>query len=512
MRGREIFQYRQAFAEVRLNRRFDDLAVRLTHQTSHTSQLANLFFTTTSTGICHQEHRIHIAGSTTVILFHGIHHLGRDRFTSVRPGIQNLVVTFLIGNHSTLVVLAVFQHFFLGGGNNLFLGFRCHQVIGGKRQSTTRRLAETQLVHIIQQGDRFTSTQSLVTIGNDCRQATAFHWVVIEVHPVGQDHVEHDTTVSGFDDRIRMSFLFCRTRLLAFRQAHFNLGVHVNDALRVRQVGFVQRREHHAFTRTIWHHQRDEVTTHHRILRRTHDRAAIGRCENIVRRHHQRVSFDLGFDRKRQVNRHLVTVKVSIESFADQWMQVDRIALDQYRLERLDTHSVKRRSTIQQDRVILDHFLQDIPNLFVLALQHLLGALDRIGVALLFQLANDEWLEQFQSNLLRQTTLVQFQSRTHHDDRTSGIIDTLTKQVFTETTLLTLNHIGQRLQRSVTGPEHWSFATIVVEQSVDRLLQHSLLVANDDFRSVQIDQFSQTVVAVNDTTIEIIQITRRKVP
>jgi hypothetical protein len=40
--GDEVLQYVQAFAEVRGDRRFDDRAVRLGHQTAHTGQLTDL--------------------------------------------------------------------------------------------------------------------------------------------------------------------------------------------------------------------------------------------------------------------------------------------------------------------------------------------------------------------------------------------------------------------------------------------------------------------------------------
>ncbi len=61
VRRAEVLQHRQAFAEVRLDRRLDDLAGRLGHQTAHAGQLPNLFDATTSTGVGHQEHRVDVA-------------------------------------------------------------------------------------------------------------------------------------------------------------------------------------------------------------------------------------------------------------------------------------------------------------------------------------------------------------------------------------------------------------------------------------------------------------------
>ncbi len=44
-------------------------------------------------------------------------------------------------------------------------------------------------------------------------------------------------------------------------------------------------------------------------------------------------------------------------------VQADRVALDEHRLERLDAHAVERRRAVQQDRVVLDHLFEDVPDL-----------------------------------------------------------------------------------------------------------------------------------------------------
>ena len=77
--------------------------------------------------------------------------------------------------------------------------------------------------------------------------------------------------------------------------------------------------------------------------------------------------------------------------------------------------------------------------------------------------------------------------------------------------MLTLDHVGQGLKRSVTASQDGSLAPIVVKQSIHRLLQHSLLITNDDLRRIQVDQLPQTVVPVDDATIEVIQVTGREV-
>src|SRR6185437_3941123 len=48
----------------------------------------------------------------------------------------------------------------------------------------------------------------------------------------------------------------------------------------------------------------------------------------------------------------------------------------------------------------------------------------------------------------------------------------------------------------------------VVEQRIDRFLQHALFIANNDVRRAQFDQPLQTVVAVDDAAIEIVEVRR----
>ena len=50
----------------------------------------------------------------------------------------------------------------------------------------------------------------------------------------------------------------------------------------------------------------------------------------------------------------------------------------------------------------------------------------------------------------------------------------------------------------------------VVHQRIDRLLQHALLVPDDDLRRAQLKQILQAVVAVDDATVEVVQVARRK--
>ena len=92
-------------------------------------------------------------------------------------------------------------------------------------------------------------------------------------------------------------------------------------------------------------------------------------------------------------------------------MNLDRLAFHQHRLERLNAEAVQRRRTIEQHRMLANYFFQDVPDNGLLPLNHFTRLLDGGGVALFFELVVDEWLEQFQSHLLGQTALMQFEFR-----------------------------------------------------------------------------------------------------
>ena len=50
----------------------------------------------------------------------------------------------------------------------------------------------------------------------------------------------------------------------------------------------------------------------------------------------------------------------------------------------------------------------------------------------------------------------------------------------------------------------------IVEQCIDRLLKHALLVADDHIRRFELKQVLQPIVAVDDPAVEIVQIRGRK--
>src|SRR5215472_15272226 len=129
--------------------------------------------------------------------------------------------------------------------------------------------------------------------------------------------------------------------------------------------------------------------------------------------------------------------------------------------------------------MLADHLVENIPNFGLLLLDEFLGLLDGGRQAFGVKPRIDEWLEQFERHLLRQPALMQLELGADHDDRAARIVDALAKQILPEPALLALEHVGERLERSLVGAGNDAAAAAVIEQRVHRLLKHSLFVAND---------------------------------
>jgi len=221
---------------------------------------------------------------------------------------------------------------------------------------------------------------------------------------------------------------------------------------------------------------------------------------------HQDLSLEHGFIAQREVNSHLVAIEVGIERGTCQRVKLNGLTLDEFRLECHHRKTVERGSTVEEHRVTLHDILEDVPNDGFAAIDDLLGTLHGLYDTALNELANDERLVKLCRHQLRETALANLQLGTDNDNRTCGIVDTLTEQVLTETALLTLERVGERLERTVGLALHGTGLAAVVEKRVYGLLQHTLLVAENHLGGLDFHQSLQTVVTDDDATIEVIEV------
>ena len=211
------------------------------------------------------------------------------------------------------------------------------------------------------------------------------------------------------------------------------------------------------------------------------------------------------------MNRHLVAVEVGVECRANERMKLYRSALYEHGLERLNGKSVERGSTVEKHGMVLYYRFECIPYLGTCLLHLFLCVLDIGGALRLDEALHNERLEELESHFLRKSALINLQRRTYDDNGTSGIVDTLTEQVLTEASLLTAEHLGKRLERTVAGAACYGLAaSAVIDEGVYRLLKHTLFVSDDYFRCKKLCELLETVVSVDNSAIEIVYIRRRK--
>ncbi len=509
----EVLVNGQTFLEVRRDRRLDDFTRRLGHEAAHAAQLAHLVRRTTGTRVRHHVDGVHLLLATRFrIELDGLnagHHVLGDLFGCLTPSVDDLVVLLTLSDQAVVVLLLVFLDQVFGVADDLRLRVRDNHVVLAERNAGAAGVGEAELHDAVAENDRVFLAAMTVDRVDHLGDVLLGHFLVADVEGhlavLRQEFADEQTARGRFVDlRVGLAILVDRLEAAA------DLGVQRHDLVFKRVMQFAQIGEGHAFARFVLVHDREVVQAENHVLRRNDDRCTVCRVQDVVRRHHKDAGFELGFQRQRHVNGHLVTVEVGVEGRADERVQLDSLAFDQDRFEGLDAQAVQRRCAVQENRMLADNLVEDIPNFRLFLLNQLLGLLDGRGVTLGVEAGVDERLEQFERHLLRQAALVQLQFRAGHDDRTAGIVDALAEQVLTEAALLALEHVGQRLQRTLVGAGDDAATAAVVEQRVHRFLQHALFVADDDARSAQFDQALQTVVTVDDATIEIVQVGGRK--
>ena len=115
----------------------------------------------------------------------------------------------------------------------------------------------------------------------------------------------------------------------------------------VSQERLVGRREGFALALTARAPQGEIIGAEHHVLRGHGDGLAVLRLEQIVGGEHEKPRFGLRLGRERDVNGHLIAVKVGVVGGADQRVQLDGAALDQNGLKGLNAQTVQRGGAVE---------------------------------------------------------------------------------------------------------------------------------------------------------------------
>ena len=416
--GVEVLENVEAFLEVGRDRGLDDRAVRTRHQAAHAGELLHLGRRTTRPGVAHHIDRVdRLLTSGLLVDLNGsdaLHHLVGDLVAALGPGVDNLVVLFALGDEAVIVLLLELLDLLAGLLDDFVLARRDHHVVLAEGNTGAGGMLEAEVHDPVTEDDRLLLAAAAIDRVDHLGDGLLGHQLVgrLERHlrRMRQELAEHHAAGRRLDDLGRILAL-----VVPHLHATLDLGVHGHDAAGERVLDLAHVGERHALPRLTLVHEGEVIEAEHDVLRRHDDRLAVRRMQDVVGRHHQDARFQLGLEAQRNVHGHLVAVEVGVERGTHQRVELDGLAFDQDGLERLDAQAVKRRRTVQENRVLADHFIEDIPDLGLLLLDQLLGLLDGRRLAERLQAGVNERLEQLERHLLRQAALVQLQGRADHD-------------------------------------------------------------------------------------------------
>ncbi len=510
VRGDEVLEHRQALHEVGLDRALDDFTLRVGHQAAHPRQLADLLERATSTRVGHHEDGVEDVEVVD-------HRLG-DLVGGGVPLLDDRLVTLLLGDQAVVVLtgdvaddlVELVEDFLLLRGDD--------DVVLGDRDAGLRGVLEAEVLERVEdQRDRGGAVCLHEHVDQPCGVAL-LHGLVDE-HVLGR--------VELVAQRLRQRPLDAvvvddppdrREHVTALAPVGAELGdvVQLDDVALVGELGLLRGAEHvrpRLIRRAIdlrellrFRTVGQVVGAEDHVLRGRRQRRAVCGGQDVVGGEHQDARLRLGLCRQRQVHCHLVAVEVGVERVTDERVDLDRLALDEQRLERLDAQAVQRGRAVEQHGVLVDDLLEHVPDLADHRVDHLLGRLDVLRGLALDQAGHDERLEQLERHDLGQAALVQLEVGAGDDHRAPGVVHALAEQVLAEAPLLALEHVRQALQRTVAGTGDGTPAAAVVEQRVDGLLEHALLVVDDDLRRAEVEQPLEAVVAVDDAAVEVVEV------
>ena len=550
----EVLEDGQALTVVGLDRDLDGLAGGVCDQAAHTGELTDLRHGTTGAGVRHHIDRVELIEA--VLQGRG------DVLRGLFPLGHGQTVALVLGDEAALVLLLDRDDLLLRGGDEGLLLLRDGHVRDGDRDGADGGVLIAEgldvIEHLGRNGEAVLLDAAvddlaellLADLEADLKVEHVLGIGTVDIAEVLRDGLVVDDAADGRLDRAvqRLAVDLARhahqdrrmqadiavvighdsfirvavdlERLIARELAALSLGLLVRgdkvvrvDNLIDRQVGIAGIGHEHLLGALLGLAEANVgqvVCAEDHILRRHGDGVAVLRAEEVVCREHEDARLGLRLRGQRNVDSHLVAVKVGVERGAAQGVQLERTALDEHGLERLDAQTVERRRAVEHDRVVLDDDLERVPDLGALLVDHFLGGLDVVGNTVLDELFHDERAEELDGHFLRHAALIELQIRADDDNASAGVVDTLAEQVLTEAALLALEHIRQGLERAGVGAGDGTAAAAVVDQGVNSFLQHALLVADDDVRRVELHEALEAVVAVDDAAIQVVEVGRGK--
>ena len=271
--GGEVLQHREAFAERRRDRRFNDFTRGLGHQTAHAGQLTHLVLVTTSARIGHHKDRVEALvffllagfGVGKHVVGYFLDHLRRDVLRGLGPHIDHLVVLFSTGDDTVAVLMFDVVNLCLRGSQNVLFAFRNGEVFHADGHARPGGEFVTHVLEAVAQNDR--GLDAAVAVGRAHKAGNVLlgqHAVdMIKAQLFGQN-VAHQHAAGG-----------CVVHH-AVGHAHLDAGVQRNLPAVVSCFHFPRGAEGHAFAQLKAALGGHVVQTKHDILRRHDNGATVG--------------------------------------------------------------------------------------------------------------------------------------------------------------------------------------------------------------------------------------------
>ncbi|MNO59112.1 hypothetical protein D3C76_496920 [compost metagenome] len=212
MCGDKVLEDCQAFTEVRLDWQFENPSRWCSHQTTHTTELCNLRFVTTRFGVNHEHDGVEAV--------HRFQQDVRQIILRLRPDLNNTVITLIIGNQTTAVLIR--NHIDLGFRffKNGYLFFRYNNIRYGYSYTRTSGVREAELLDFIQNHRCLGCMVNFKAAGNNQTQILlAYSTCVRQAHDLFAD------IRAFFIDEV---FLWC-----ALQQVCLGCFVNIREAARI---------------------------------------------------------------------------------------------------------------------------------------------------------------------------------------------------------------------------------------------------------------------------------------
>src|SRR6266850_931942 len=146
----EVLEHREAFPEVRGDRRLDDLARGLGHEAAHARELTDLLLRAAGARIGHHVDGVELAALLAALEL-GEHGVG-DLLGHVRPDVHDLVVPLTVGDDAVLVLLLDLVDLLPGPVDELALGGGDVHVLDPDAEAGERGVAEADVLQVIEEG------------------------------------------------------------------------------------------------------------------------------------------------------------------------------------------------------------------------------------------------------------------------------------------------------------------------------------------------------------------------